>query len=36
LLQRAVEEIIPRVQAAFFDLFQPIDIAVFEHAIGKR
>jgi hypothetical protein len=28
-------KIIPRIQPAFLDLFQPVDIAVFERAIGN-
>src|SRR5260221_10557500 len=28
-------EVIPRIQPALFDLFQPVDIAVFERAVGS-
>jgi hypothetical protein len=35
-LERAIEEIIPHVQPAFYILLQLVDIAVFEHAFGKR
>lgn len=35
-VHRAIEEIIPHVQPAFFVLFQLVDVAVFEDAFGKR
>jgi hypothetical protein len=35
-LERAIEEIVPHVQPALFVRFELVDIAVFEHAFGKR